>query len=260
LPFLQPGGKPGFLLAPIIPRRPKRPTPSLRPYNDGMCGRFTLRVPSHKLIEQFGLEMARPDEPWDAIVPRYNIAPSQTILAVRPSANGRELVSMKWGFVPAWATHAKGAMINARSESAASKPTFRDAFRKRRCLIPADGFYEWKKSGRRKEPYHIRLTDGQLFAFVGLWETWHGQDTCTILTTTANQLVASLHDRMPVILDPEDYSRWLDSSTQAEELQTLLKPYSEEKLKTTAVDLRVNSAAIDDAQCLAPPRSEGTLF
>jgi putative SOS response-associated peptidase YedK len=225
-----------------------------------MCGRFTLRTPSHKLIEQFGLETAKPSEPWDAIVPRYNIAPSQTILAVRPSPAGRELVTMKWGFVPAWAPDPKGAMINARSETAAAKPTFRDAFRKRRCLIPADGFYEWKKTGRRKEPYHIRVTDGGLFAFAGLWESWQGQDTCTILTTTANPLVAPLHDRMPVILDPEDYSRWLDSAAQTEELQTLLKPYPEEKLITTTVDLRVNSAAVDDAQCLAPPRTEQTLF
>jgi putative SOS response-associated peptidase YedK len=225
-----------------------------------MCGRFTLRVPSHKLVEQFRLETAQPSEPWDDIIPRYNIAPSQTILAVRPSASGRELVSMKWGFVPAWATDAKGAMINARSETAAAKPTFRDAFRKRRCLIPADGFYEWKKVGRRREPYHILLTDGRLFAFAGLWESWQGQDTCTILTATANQLVAPLHDRMPVILDPENYSKWLDPAAQTEQLQMLLKPYPDDQLTATAIDSRVNSAAVDDAQCLAPPRNARTLF
>jgi putative SOS response-associated peptidase YedK len=167
---------------------------------------------------------------------------------------------MKWGFLPAWAPDPKGAMINARGETAASKPTFRDAFRKRRCLIPADGFYEWKKAGRRKEPYHIRLMDGRLFAFAGLWESWHGQDTCTILTTMANQLVAPLHDRMPVILDPEDYFKWLDTAAQTEELQSLLKPYPEEQLTTMAVDSRVNSAAVDDPQCLSPPRDEQTLF
>ena len=225
-----------------------------------MCGRFTLRVPSHKLVEQFRLETAQPTEPWDAIVPRYNIAPSQTILAVRRSASGRELVSMKWGFLPAWATDAKGAMINARGETAAAKPTFCDAFSKRRCLIPADGFYEWKKNGRRKEPYHIQLTDGLLFAFAGLWESWHGQDTCTILTTMANNVVAPLHDRMPVILDPESYSKWLDSGAQTKELQALLRPFPEEKLTTTPIDSRVNSAAVDDAQCLAPLRGERTLF
>ena len=225
-----------------------------------MCGRFTLRTPSHKLIEQFGLETAKPSEPWDAIVPRYNIAPSQTILAVRPSALGRELVSMKWGFVPAWAPDPKGAMINARSETAAAKPTFRDAFRKRRCLIPADGFYEWKKTRRRKEPYHIRLTDGRLFAFAGLWESWQGTDTCTILTTTANPLVAPLHDRMPVILGTENYGRWLDPAAQTDQLQALLKPYPETQLSATPVDSRVNSAASEDPECLAPPRGEQTLF
>src|SRR5262249_35002838 len=172
-----------------------------------MCGRFTLRTPSHKLIEQFGLETAKP---WDAIVPRYNIAPSQTVLVVRPSAAGRELASMKWGFLPAWASDPRAAMINARSETAAGKPTFRGAFVKRRCLIPADGFYEWKKIARQKQPYHIQLASGGLFALAGLWESWQGTDTCTILTTSANSLLAPLHDRMPVILDRENYAKWLD--------------------------------------------------
>jgi len=225
-----------------------------------MCGRFTLRTPSHKLVGQFGLETANPSEPWDKIVPRYNIAPSQTILAVRPSATGRELVSMTWGFLPAWATDPRTAMINARGETAPTKPTFRDAFRKRRCLIPADGFYEWKKTGRRREPYHIQLARGQLFAMAGLWESWQGRDTCTILTTTANSLVAPLHDRMPVILDPENYDKWLDPASETDDLKSLLRPYAETQLSATAIDSRVNSAAVDDPQCLAPPRGQQTLF
>ncbi len=219
-----------------------------------MCGRFTLRTPLSKVIAQLGLPLAT------EIPARYNIAPSQAILTVRHGPAGKELIPMRWGFVPAWAPDATGAMINARSETAASKPTFREAFRQRRCLIPADGFYEWKKSGRRKEPYYIELADGRPFVFAGLWERWHDTDTCAILTTSANSLLAPLHDRMPVLLDPPNFDGWLEPAATPEQLQPLLATYPSKAMRITPVGLRVNSVANDDAACLEPPSAENLLF
>jgi putative SOS response-associated peptidase YedK len=219
-----------------------------------MCGRFTLRTPLSKVIAQLGLPLAT-DVPA-----RYNIAPSQEILAVRLGPAGKELTPIRWGFLPTWAPDATGAMINARSETAASKPTFREAFRQRRCLIPADGFYEWKKAGRRKEPHYIDLTDGRPFAFAGLWERWRDTDTCAILTTAANPLLKPLHERMPVILNPPSFDRWLDPAAAPEQLQPLLAAYPSEAMRVTPVGLRVNSVANDDATCLEPPATENLLF
>jgi putative SOS response-associated peptidase YedK len=181
-----------------------------------MCGRFTLRTPQSVLVKQFALEA----EP--TLVPRYNIAPSQPIAVVRAlsqesTAASRELVKLRWGLVPSWAQDPSigNQLINARSETAAAKPAFRSAMRHRRCLIPADGFYEWKKIGKQKQPYFIRRPDDKPFAFAGLWDRWTDPEgrpleTCTILTTDANELLRPLHNRMPVIVEPADYAAWLD--------------------------------------------------
>src|SRR3954469_13737498 len=177
-----------------------------------MCGRFLLTAPATQLAGLF--QFAAPDDDGAVLVPRFNIAPSQPIATVRnEQGDGRKLAVVRWGLIPAWAKdrHAGQGLMNACSETAAVKPSFRDAFRKRRCLVLADGFYEWKQGGgKRKQPFAIRLKDGSPFAFAGLWERWEAEDgrpveTCAILTTEANELVKPIHDRMPVILRPEDY-------------------------------------------------------
>jgi putative SOS response-associated peptidase YedK len=202
--------------------------------------------------------------------PRYNIAPTQPVAAVRlatppsPPCEGgaggvpaRELALLRWGLIPAWADDLKIGyrLINARSETAATKPAFRSAFRQRRCLIPADGFYEWQKLGKEKQPFYIHRRDGQPLAFAGLWEHWHGAEqdrieSCTILTTTANDLLQSLHDRMPVVLSPKDYARWLDPKTPKDDLEQLLKPAPLEVLTSYPVSRWVNDVKHDDAKCV----------
>ncbi len=222
-----------------------------------MCGRFTLLTPSETLAEQFEL----PDMP--ALPPRYNIAPSQSVAAVRqlPDDGGRELVWLRWGLVPFWAKELSiGArMINARSETVAQKPAFRAAFRQRRCLVLADGFYEWQKQAGSKQPFFIRLEDGRPFAFAGLWEHWDGPEgaveSCTILTTEPNDLIRPLHNRMPIILLPTDYDLWLDHSVQEpRQLQPLLRPYSAQDMVAYPVSLWVNSPQNDGPRCIEPAR------
>lgn len=176
-----------------------------------MCGRFTQTTSSKELSKVFAVAEMPP------VKPRYNIAPTQDILAVRGTPDEREALLLKWGLVPSWAKDISIStrLINARSETVESKPSFREAFKRRRCLIVADGFYEWAKKGDgKKQPYHFSLRDEQHFAFAGLWERWQSPngkplDTCTILTTAANQVLAPIHDRMPVILHPDDYELWL---------------------------------------------------
>ncbi len=217
-----------------------------------MCGRFTLRTPQGVLVEQFRLKSIPP------LQPRYNIAPTQQIGVVREREPAqREFAWMQWGLVPRWAKDPSGAgqMINARSETAAEKPAFRDAFRRRRCLIVADGFYEWKKAGKAKQPYYIRLKDGRPLAFAGLWERWGDGDekleSCTILTTSANELCAPMHDRMPVILGPADYDRWLDAAlVDPAELKYMLEPHPADEMIAEPVSPRVNSVANDDMGCI----------
>lgn len=220
-----------------------------------MCGRFTLLTPSKTLAEQFEL----PDMP--ALPPRYNIAPSQSVAAVRqsPDDGGRELVWLRWGLVPFWAKELDiGArMINARSETVVQKPAFRAAFRQRRCLVLADGFYEWQKQAGGKQPFFIRLADGRPFAFAGLWEHWDGPEgaveSCTILTTEPNDLVRPLHNRMPIILPPADYALWLDRSVQEPRLlQPLLRPFSTQDMMAYPVSLWVNSPQNDGPRCIEP--------
>jgi len=220
-----------------------------------MCGRFTLLTPSETLAEQFEL----PDMP--ALPPHYNIAPSQSVAAVRqlPDDGGRELVWLRWGLVPFWAKELDiGArMINARSETVAQKPAFRAAFRQRRCLVLADGFYEWQKQAGSKQPFFIRLADGRPFAFAGLWEHWDGPEgaveSCTILTTEPNDLIRPLHNRMPIILPPTDYALWLDRSVQEpRQLQPLLRPYPAQDMMAYPVSLWVNSPQNDGPRCIEP--------
>jgi len=218
-----------------------------------MCGRFTMASPGEAVAELFELPVV------PELAPRWNIAPTQAVAAVRAdAAGGRELVGLHWGLIPSWAKErAIGArMINARAETVAEKPAFRAALRARRCLIVADGFYEWQKAGARKQPWYIRMRDGRPFAFAGLWERWAAGpdevlDSCTIVTTTPNGVVAPIHDRMPVILERGDYAAWLDPGQRdPARLQPLLRPHPDVAMEAWPVGLRVNNPANDDASCL----------
>ncbi len=220
-----------------------------------MCGRFTLKTPLQILQEHF-LEFDLPD-----FAPRYNIAPSQPILTIRQLAPEAKPQGefLQWGLVPSWADDPKigNRLINARSDTVAAKPSFRAAFKKRRCLILADGFYEWKQGGEKKVPYHLRMKDGKPFAFAGLWEHWRRDekaiDSCTILTTEANAVLAPLHDRMPVILRPRDFALWLDPSPKDPGLlQEMLVPYEPEAMIGSPVTTYVNNPRHEDARCLEP--------
>jgi putative SOS response-associated peptidase YedK len=221
-----------------------------------LCGRFTLTDPNVGLAVQFGLPQI-PD-----MAPRYNIAPTQPVAAVRVPGPGqaREMVMLHWGLVPFWAKDLKiGAqLINARSETAAEKPSFRAAFLQRRCLVIADGFYEWQKQNGAKQPYFIRLRHARPFAFAGLWERWEGPgagpiESCTLLTTEPNDLIRPLHSRMPAILHPDDYSLWLDPEVrQASLVLPLLRPYPALEMEAYPVSRLVNSPNNDTPQCIEP--------
>lgn len=214
-----------------------------------------------KLAEQFRFDLSQPTHVQLPL--RYNIAPTQAVAAVRRSASTgeRELAMLHWGLVPAWSKDAKmaGAMINARAETVAEKPAFRSAFASRRCLVLADGYFEWKKVGKTKQPYYIRLRDERPFAFAGLWEAWRPLgslegapfESCTIVTTSANDLTAPLHERMPVILEPVDYDLWLDPAvTDRTRLEPLLATYPSVAMKVEPVDPRVNNVRNDDPGCV----------
>ena len=217
-----------------------------------MCGRYTLAVSAGDLADRFGLTGDLPD-----LTPRYNVAPTQQVAAVLADGGGRKLEMLRWGLVPSWAKDPGiGArMINARGETVAEKPSFRSAFKRSRCLIPADGFYEWQKAAGGKQPFHIRMRDGSPFAFAGLWERWDsdGEEllTCAIITTSANEVVGEVHDRMPVILPEEDHDLWLDPDfDQKDALTTLLKPYPAEAMEAYAVSRFVNRPGNDDERCI----------
>jgi putative SOS response-associated peptidase YedK len=221
-----------------------------------MCGRFTLRAPASVIAEQFSVFEI------PLLEPRFNIAPTQPVPVIRMvprQANPqRQFVFLHWGLVPSWADDPTigNRMINARAETAADKPSFRAALRRRRCLILADGFYEWRKMGKQRQPTFIHLRDDRPLAFAGLWEAWEGADhsaleSCTILTTEANELVRPIHDRMPVIIAQADYGRWLDSAVQDPgPILPLLRPYPSELMEAYAVSPRVNSPSRDDQRCL----------
>jgi putative SOS response-associated peptidase YedK len=222
-----------------------------------MCGRYLLLSSRDELASLFGLDPADvPDLP-----PRYNVAATQPVPAVRLAENARRvLVRLRWGLIPSWAKDpAIGhSLINARSETVAEKPAFRGAFKARRCLIPASGLYEWRATGgKHKQPYHFRLTDGRPFAFAGLWERWHGGDdepveTCAILTTEANEVVRPVHERMPVILALADFGVWLDPRAPADQLHTLFRPYPAEMMEAVPVGRYVSNPRNEGPRCLAP--------
>jgi putative SOS response-associated peptidase YedK len=219
-----------------------------------MCGRFTLTASPDELTGFFGLAAAPPLEP------RYNIAPTQQVFAVRADQGGhRQGAMLRWGLIPSWANDPGigNKMLNARSETAADKPSFRGAMRRRRCLIAASGFFEWQKVGSKKQPYYIHSRDDGPLAFAGLWERWDkGEgpvESCTILTTGANDLMRPLHDRMPVILDAQDFDRWLDAATQeADEVTPLLVPCPEGVLTNYAISTRVNNVRNQGPRCIEP--------
>ncbi len=208
-----------------------------------MCGRFTLTVDPAELQDLFSLSEPAPA----ALTRRYNIAPTQPV-AVIPNQEPRKLELFQWGLIPAWAKDPKigNSLINARAETVAEKPAFRAAFRRRRCLVLADGFYEWKKTGKAKTPMYIQMKDGAPFAFAGLWEVWSAPDgstlrTCTLITTTANELVQGIHDRMPVILPPEAFGIWLTpGELAASEGFALLKPFAADAMTARPVSTLVN--------------------
>ncbi len=223
-----------------------------------MCGRFTLRTRLNLLLQQFAAEVSSEHE-LPLFGPRYNIAPTQEILAIRPADGRRVATMLRWGLVPSWAKDIKSGapLINARADTLANKPTFRTAFRKRRCLIPADGFYEWQKlDDGTKQPFYIHRPDNQPFAFAGLWERWDRGPTvesCAIVTTDANKQMCKLHDRMPVILALSDYALWLDPAVDdTAALQHLLAPCGEDELVAEPVSSHVNRVANADEKCIEP--------
>ncbi len=219
-----------------------------------MCGRYSLKTPADTLAEHFQLAKVSP------VKPRYNIAPSQPILTVRVLAPqyGREIGLTRWGLIPSWAKDPSigTRLIIARAETVSEKPAFRDAIQRRRCLIPADGYYEWQRLGRRKQPFYVRMKDERPFAFAGLWERWTGPDgktveTCALLTTEPSESLRAIHNRMPVILDTKHYDLWLDPGIQrVTQFQPLFSPYHDEEMTAYPVSLYVNDPGHDDPHCL----------
>lgn len=227
-----------------------------------MCGRYTLALPLSTLVEVFQVDHTA----LDRLEPRYNIAPTQDAPAVlEDGEGGRRLGHLRWGLVPGWADDPSlgNRMINARSETAASKPAFRNAFRRRRCLVPADGFYEWRKPEKgkgSKTPFHIHAPTGGPLGLAGLWERWRPPEgeggeplyTFTILTRDAPTWMKPLHHRMPVILPPDSWDRWLAVDAPVEDVETLLAEGGEVPLEAVEVSTRVNSPGNDDAECVDP--------
>jgi putative SOS response-associated peptidase YedK len=221
-----------------------------------MCGRY--RLSRRKQIVEEYFESVSGEEDWS---PRYNIAPTQPVAVIRqnPKEPFRESSLMRWGLITSLAKDSSRAamMINARSETASAKPAFRDAFKSRRCLIPADGFYEWQRTGKTKQPYCFEVNDGELFAFAGIWDRWRDPtgrsvETCSILTTTPNAVTSAIHDRMPVILDPDCYDLWLDPGmTHVDAASELLKPFDARQMRCYPVSARINSVVNDDKECSA---------
>lgn len=211
-----------------------------------MCGRFTLFSPYEKLIEEFNVEMAFSEELY---MESYNIAPSHQIVAIINDGKMNRMGYLKWGFLPSWAKDEKMAskMINARSETVDEKPSFKKSFFERRCIIPMDSFYEWKREGSSKTPMRIKMKDDSLFAVAGLWNTWQSQTgekvhTCTILTTESNEFMTPIHNRMPVILNKEHQKLWLNPCMEdKEELKSLLVPCPSDWLTAYPVSNKVNS-------------------
>jgi len=227
-----------------------------------MCGRYTFR--SRGSGEFYGVPAS--DLPF--LVPRYNIAPTQDVPVIVERGAERKLAMLQWGLVPSWSKEPKG-FINARAETLEGKPSFSESFQRRRCLIPADGFYEWQRNGRSKQPYFFQLKDESPFAFAGIWDKWQGNGvsitSCAIITTTPNELLATIHDRMPVILSDDAQERWLRTDARPAELKEMLVPFPGSRMKCFPVSSRVNGPEADDAQLveeveLRQERTTGLLF
>jgi putative SOS response-associated peptidase YedK len=227
-----------------------------------MCGRFVLSTDAGLVQKEFNLDKLPP------LAPRYNIAPTQPVAVITNDAP-KELTIVRWGLIPSWSKDPKiaSSLINARSETADSKPSFRTAFKHRRCLIPVTGFYEWTTTDDSKQPYFIHVKDEEVFSFAGLWEVWRNPEgdevwTCSVLTTEANEKIGRLHHRMPVILDGENRDIWLDKKTDVNELRLLMQAYDSEKIDYYPVSKAVNSVKNDEASLLEPnlPPKQTSLF
>ncbi len=224
-----------------------------------MCGRFTRSQTIDEIAEAFFADIVEAD-----LAPSYNVAPTQNIVTIAGNSVKR-LSAMRWGLIPSWAKDDSIAskLINARAETVAEKPSFREAFKKRRCLIIADGFYEWKKAGTEKIPHYIRLKSQEPFAFAGLFDHWEAPEgkmltTCTIITTEANELMSNLHERMPVILPRERYELWLDASVKdAQALKSMLEPFSADLMEAYPVSRLVNSPSNNSPKCIEPESAAG---
>lgn len=219
-----------------------------------MCGRTQLLLPFKDLVALYRLQ---PVEGFQPPRPRYNLPPTDPMLIVRDVDGARVPAMVRWGLIPSWSKDAKGApLINARAETAPEKPAFRDAWKRRRCLVPATGFYEWRKEGKERWPVLFRAKGGPL-TFAGLWERWRGPDgiveSCTILTTESNELIRPLHDRMPVVLPADAWDLWLAADAPLPALTDLMRPFAAERMEAVVVSRRLNSVANDDAECLTPP-------
>lgn len=217
-----------------------------------MCARFTLHSPAELVAKRFGLLKS------PTLEPRYNVAPSQLVAVIGSRASGgRALAMFRWGFVPHWAADLKGPKpVNAKGETLAEKPAFRDSFRERRCLIPADGFYEWRTTPRGKKPLFYCLKGGELMALAGIWDVWRGQTeklfSCAIITTPCNSLIEPVHDRMPAVIPPTDWDRWLDPrETEPGKLLPLLRPYPPEEMEAIPVSTVVNNSRHEGPDCLS---------
>jgi putative SOS response-associated peptidase YedK len=232
-----------------------------------MCGRYRLSK-RKQLVEEY-FDTTPWEQHWN---PRFNIAPTQPVPVIRqhPKEPLRQLSLMKWGLIPHWAKGPSIAActINAKSETAATKPAFRDPLKYRRCLIPADAFYEWKRTGTSKQPFCFEMNDGELFAFAGLWDGWKDTSgkwvkTCSLLTTTPNAVTSAIHDRMPVILDPDCYDLWLDPGVRdVAAVEKLLKPYDATLMRCYPVSTRINRVANDGEECSRPAKlqAQNDLF
>ena len=210
-----------------------------------MCGRFTLKRPERVNFHRIERSV------FDGLVPRFNIAPSQDILTVVERGAQREATFLQWGLIPYWSKEPK-AVINARVETIEEKPSFKESFQRRRCLIVADGFYEWERVGKLSQPYYFQMKDGAPFAFAGIWDTWGGRSSCAIITTTANELLSEIHNRMPVILPSESFDLWLSDASRSSDLKELLVPFPADLMKSHAVGCEVNDTKTDDESLLRP--------
>ena len=214
-----------------------------------MCGRFTLKRPEQVKFERIDFSV------FEDLIPRYNIAPSQNILTVVQRGSNRDAMLLQWGLIPSWSNEPKG-IINARVETIDEKPSFKESFQRRRCLIIADGFYEWERFGKISQPYYFQMKDEAPFAFAGIWDRWRVDNrsitSCAIITTTANELLAKIHHRMPVILGGESFDLWLNEESRSADLKDLLTPYPAELMMSHAVSYEVNDTKTDDERLLRP--------